>query len=189
MRQACSSHGLLYTIWFTRSGQSDLDMDFTAAEARKACQESQCDGFLGEAEIPAEILLGEGPVNNPQAQNWPELILALQDLPIEKGVVTNFGPFVKWVLENGVWVSRPAPEKSRPLIDAGWHCLTECYTAESPNSTPDRTNFYATVNLGWPKTQPVLGIYGGKTLNDFPTRDNYQNWSVWDAGTAPNLTQ
>jgi hypothetical protein len=27
----------------------------------------------------------------------------------------------------------------------------------------------------------VIGIYGGVSWDDYPTRDNYRNWSVWDA--------
>lgn len=175
MRTASINHEMPFTIWFTRSGQPGNDMDFTPAEALKACVESQCDGFLGEGEIPAEI--GPG-VPNPQEQNWPALIEVLKDVPIPKGTVTNFAPFVH---NDGL----PYPEKAKPLIDAGWHCLTECYDmGGDPSTWIERRNFYATQNLGWPRTQPVLGIYGGRTFADFPTRDQYANWSVWDAGTA-----
>ena len=151
-------------------------MDFTPAEALKACVESSCDGFLGEGEIPAE---SAPDTPNPQEQNWPALIAALEPIDIPKGVVTNFAPFTH---HDG----SPYPEKAKPLIDAGWHCLTECYDLMGdPKLWIERRNFYATANLGWPRTQPVLGIYGGRTFDDFPTRDNYENWSVWDAGTAP----
>jgi len=166
VKAACDAAGLIFTIWMTRN--------FTAAEARQAVVESGAKGFIAEAEIPSENPPG---VPNPQAQNWPELIFELSDLNIHKAVVTNFAPFVHW---DGA----PFPEKAAPLIDAGWHCMTECYLSEAPLATPERTNFYAITNLGWSETQPVLGIYGGKTYSDYPTRDNYRNWSVWDANSV-----
>lgn len=166
VKQACINNNLIYTIWMTRN--------FTAAEARQAVVESGASGFLAEAEIPPENSPG---VPNPQEQNWPELIFELSDINIFKGIVTNFAPFV---YAGGL----PWPEKAAPLINDGWHCLTECYLSESPNSTPERTDFYAKVNLGWPETQPVLGLYGGKTFADYPTRNNYRNWSVWSANSV-----
>lgn len=171
VRQACEGHAIIFTIWFTRPIDPGV--------ARQACVESGAQGFLAEAEIPSEwVNPATGQVEpKPEAQNWPALIHELSDLPIPKGVVTNFAPFVH---ANGL----PYPEKARPLIDAGWFCLTECYLAENANSTPERTDFYAKANLGWSETQPVLGIYGGKTLDDYPTRNNYRNWSVWDAASV-----
>lgn len=166
MKQACESTGLVYTIWLTRN--------FTAAEVRQACVESGAAGVSLEAEIPAENAPG---VPNPQAVNWPEVIFELSDLNIYKAVVTNFAPFVH--ADGSPW-----PEKAAPLIKAGWRCMTECYLGEAPMATPENTNWYATVNLGWSETQPVLGIYGGKTFADYPTRNNYRNWSVWDAGSV-----
>lgn len=155
-----------------------MTRNFTAAEARQACVESGAQGFLAEGEIPPETTdSGGNVISNPQEQNWPELIFELSDLNIFKGVVTNFAPFV---YHSG----KPWPEKAKPLIDAGWHCLTECYLSESPSGTPERRDFYAKVNLGWPETQPVLGLYGGKTFADYPTRDNFRNWSVWDANSV-----
>ena len=164
MKAACASVGLVYTIWLTRN--------FTAAEVLQAAVNSQCQGVIVEGEIPAEIGPGQA---NPQAVNWAELAHVMADLPIPKAVATNFAPFIH---HDGT----PAPEIAKPLIDAGWACITECYLGESPNSTPENQDFYATRNLGWPETQPVIGLYAGKTWADYPTRDNYRNWSVWDAG-------
>lgn len=162
VKAACDANGLVFTIWMTRT--------FTAAQARQACIETGAAGFIAEAEIPAEDAPG---IPKPEAQNWPELIWALQDLPIYKAVATNFAPFV---YHNGT----PYPEKSLPLVEANWKCITECYLSEAPNSTPENQAFFAN-HLGWAITQPVIGLYGGKTFADYPTRDNYPNWSVWDA--------
>lgn len=158
MRQACANEGLVFTIWITRP--------FTAQSVRQACLASQAAGVSVEGEIPGYVA---------EAVDWDELVAALADLPIAKSVVTNFAPFVN---ADGT----PAPAKAKPLVDAGWACLTECYLGEAPNSTPENQDFYATTHLGWSETQPVIGIYGGKTWSDYPTRDNYRNWSVWDAG-------
>lgn len=166
VKTACDKYGLIYTIWMTRN--------FSAAEARQAVVESQAAGFIAEAEIPPEI---DTNTPNPQEQNWPELVFELNDLNIFKAVATNFAPFV---YHDG----KPWPQKAAPLINAGWHCLTECYLSESPSGTPDRRDFYAKVNLGWSETQPILGLYGGKTFDDYPTRNNYRNWSVWDANSV-----
>lgn len=167
VREACESEGLIYTIWLQRN--------FSATEVRQACVESQCRGFLAEGEIPAESAPG---IPNPQAVNWPELIFELSDLRIYKGVVTNFAPFTH---HSGT----PYPEKARPLIDDGWSCHTECYDMDGdPQFWIERRDFFAK-QLGWPETQPVCGIYappgGGGSLDAYPTRHNYRNWSVWAA--------
>lgn len=169
VKQECDRVGLVFTIWFTRSGQPENDMDFTPAEARKALVESGAAGFLGEAEVPPELA---GGVPNPQEQNWPELIHELADLEIPKGVVTNFAPFVH---NNGT----PYPEKAKPLVDAGWHCITECFITESPNATPARGDFYAKMNLGWPETQPMVE---GWHLADYGDMSGFRNVSHWSAG-------
>lgn len=158
MTEACSSSGLVFTIWLTRP--------FDAGTVRQACLESGAAGVSLEAEIPGHV---------PEAVDWQACVDGISDLQIAKSVVTNFAPFVD---VNGY----PDPSKSKPLVDAGWACLTEAYLGEAPLATPENLDYYARAHLGWTETQPVLGIYGGKTLDDYPTRDNYRNWSVWDAG-------
>jgi hypothetical protein len=146
-------------------------MEFTPAEVRKAVVESGAAGFLGEAEVPPEI--GPG-VQNPQEQNWPDLIHELEDLPIAKGVVTNFAPFVH---HDG----SPYPEKAKPLIDAGWACVTECFITEAPNATPANTDWYAKTNLGWAETQPMVEA---RRLPDYGDLSRFRNVSHWSAGGA-----
>lgn len=51
------------------------------------------------------------------------------------------------------------PDAAKPLIDAGFWLLTECYTGDNPNLTKERLEFTGTVQLGWPSAQPVYGIY------------------------------
>lgn len=158
MRDACASQSLVFTIWLTRP--------FDPASVRQACLDSGAAGISLEGEIPGFV---------PEAVDWQACVDAIADLPIYKSVVTNFAPFVT---SEGY----PDPSKSKPLVDAGWACLTESYLGEAPNATPENLDFYARSHLGWTETQPVIGIYGGKTFDDYPTRNNYRNWSVWDAG-------
>lgn len=154
-RAACAGK-LVFTIWLTRP--------FDGAFARQMAVESQAAGILLEGEIPSE---------RPESVNWPEVIFHLADLDIAKGVVTNFAPFVK---QDG----SPWPEKARPLIDAGYACVTENFISESPNSTPDNTDHYAK-QLGWPRTQPMVE---GWRLSDYGDLSGYANVSHWDAGNV-----
>lgn len=187
VKAACEEFGLVYTIWLTRP--------FTAASARQAAVESGAAGVLLEGEIPAMnpdtswrvvqrlrqryhqvdhpgIKVGEIP--NPQAVNWPEVIFLLSDLNIFKGVVTNFSPFTH---HDGT----PYPEKAAPLINAGWACLTECYDMiGDPALWIERRKFFAG-HLGWFATQPVLGLYSGRTFASYPGYESERNWSVWAA--------
>lgn len=145
------------TIWLTRP--------FDAAAARQAAVESGCQGIILEAEIPA---------HRPEAPNWSEVTFYLQDLPIPKAVAATTSPFKH---ENGL----PWPEKARPLVDAGWAFLSQCFITESPNSTPDAMNFYATAHLGWASTQPMVE---GWRLPDYGDLSSYANVSHWDAGNV-----
>lgn len=80
--------------------------------------------------------------------------------PCPLAIVTNFSALSR--------------ENSKPLIDAGFTCLTESYMNEVPTMTPDTMNLIAR-NLGWPTSQPVAGVYpvAGK-----PTPD-YTPWADW----------
>lgn len=165
-RQACEGK-LIYTIWLTRP--------FDGAFARQMALESGAAGILLEGEIPSEWVNPEtGNVEpKPDAVNWPEVIFHLQDLDIAKGVVTNFAPFVHH--DGSLW-----PEKARPLIQAGWSCITENFISESPNSTPANTDFLAR-QLGWPRTQPMVE---GWRLPEYGDLSGFVNVSHWDAGNV-----
>lgn len=67
---------------------------------------------------------------------------------------------------------------ARPLIDAGFTCLTESYMNEAAAMTPDNMNLVAR-NLGWPTSQPVAGVYpvGG---NPPPSYAEWKDWPMAD---------
>ena len=65
-------------------------------------------------------------------------------------------------------------ENCKPLIQAGFACLTEAYMNESPGMTPDAMDANARW-LGWPTSQPVFGVY--PTASD--PSPNYDAWADW----------
>ena len=87
----------------------------------------------------------------------------LPDCPL--AVVTNFN--VPLTTPAGA----PAPAAARPLIDAGFFCLTEAYLGDNPNATPDELDFKAK-QLGWATSQPVFGVW-----NAPPSA--YAQWADW----------
>lgn len=161
IRTACTAEGIKYGIWLTRP--------FTAAEARQRVVESGADGFVAEGEIPGF---------RPEAQNWVELVFELADLDIDKGVATNWAPFVD---QAGL----PDASKAKALIEGGWHCMPYVYPAEHAGITPEQQAYYARhytheaapsvldPGVGWYAIEPVFGCYGGFKPEDFPTRGNY----------------
>lgn len=62
-----------------------------------------------------------------------------------------------------------------------WEAAQKLYVPGDWGTLPERRGFYAT-HLGWHDTQPILGLYNGYTLEDYPTRHKFRNWSIWDAG-------
>lgn len=165
-RAACEGQ-LVYTIWLTRP--------FNGALARQMAIETQCKGILLEGEIPSEWVNPEsGQIEpKPDAVDWVDVIFHLQDLQIFKGIVTNFAPFVHH--DGTLW-----PEKARPLIQAGYACVTENFITESPNSTPGNTDFLGR-QLGWGRTQPMVE---GWHLQDYGDLSGFVNVSHWDAGNV-----
>jgi hypothetical protein len=77
-------------------------------------------------------------------------------------IVTNFSTMTR--------------ENSRPLIDAGFACLTEAYMNENLSQNPD--NMHANARwLGWPTSQPVFGVYPTPSQpNPVPLYDQWQSW-------------
>ncbi len=173
VRASCHAEGLLFTIWMTRPILPD--------ECHQACVVAEPDGFVAEGEVPAHV---------PEAVDWPAVADALSDFSFPKGVATNFAPFVH---ADGT----PWPEKAKPLIDVGWHLLTECYVPEQgPSASPERRAAYArhftheyapkvlAPGTGWYATEPIVELIDGYTLADYPKLEEIAvtgGWSVWAA--------
>lgn len=97
--------------------------------------------------------------------------------PIPRAVITHFGP-----IDPGNIGLDKAREKVAPLIEAGFHCLTEAYLGDNPNATPDNLDFRAR-QLGWPRSSPVFGVYNKPA-------SAYENWFWWEGSSdylAENL--
>ena len=89
-----------------------------------------------------------------------------------KAIVTNFNLPLRD--QQGV----PQPQYSKPLIDAGFQCLTECYMGDNPNASPPRMDFTGR-QCGWASTSPVFGVYNA-TLNSYASYMNsFPGWSAY----------
>lgn len=157
-RMECENAGLVFTVWLTRP--------FTPLMAREVADVSSCAGIILEGEIPP---------GRPESVDWEHVVEEFSSYPWPKAVVTNFAPFVD--TQTGL----PRPDISAPLIDAGWHCITENFISETPTATPERTDFYATRNLGWAETQPMIE---GLRIADYGDLSRFRNVSHWDAGNV-----
>jgi hypothetical protein len=82
--------------------------------------------------------------------------------PMSKAIVTNFSTMTR--------------ENVKPLIQAGFTCLTEAYMNESLGQNPDAMDSNARY-LGWPTSQPVFGVYPTASQpNPVPLYDPWQSW-------------
>lgn len=177
VRQGCVTRGLTFGVWRTRG--------FTAQDASTDVSTLEAQLFISEAEIPAQILVDDTPHANPQAQDWNALVEALGPHRISKAVATSFSPFQSYRQEAGGWALRPDRALAQPLIDDGWYCLPYVYPAEHAGITVDEMLGYAEhYGPEWSHAEPVLGVYGGYTLDDpaFAGVSRCSGFSLWDAG-------
>lgn len=91
---------------------------------------------------------------------------------MRKAIITNFTP-----MTDGQGV--PQPQNSAPLIAAGWECLTECYIGDSAGMNPDNMNFRATIQLGWPMSQPVFGIFNEPLSTYLPYVPRFPSYGIY----------
>ena len=93
---------------------------------------------------------------------------------MRKAIITDFTP-----MTDGQGV--PVPENAKPLIDAGWECLTECYMGEpgGENRNPDNMNFRATQQLGWARSQPVFGLYNAPMTTYDPYKGRFPAYGIY----------
>lgn len=88
-----------------------------------------------------------------------------------KAIVTNFNiPLVD--------ASGPNPQACKPLIDAGFHCLTESYLGDNPQATPPNLDFLGR-NCGWKSTSPVFGVYNAPINSYSPYMSAFPGWSSY----------
>lgn len=187
--------------WPTIKAHSDADpritsgpwltRDFDGAEVEQAVLASLPDLVVLEAEVPAQIMTSNGPVENPQAPDWEDIATRLDRYDIAKAVASSFGAFQTYRLENGRWFLRPDPERAAPLIDAGWYLLPYVYPAEHQGATVAGQLFYAShYGPEWTHAEPVLGCYSGlfgSFTIDSPAFEGYDDQpgaSVWDLGSV-----
>lgn len=93
-----------------------------------------------------------------------------------RAIVTNFTPMTD---DQGV----PLWHKAAPLVEQGWTCLTEAYMGDNPNASPERLHYRATVQLGFPSSQPVFGVWN-KPLAEY---GQWMTWPGWSAYLAEYL--
>lgn len=92
-----------------------------------------------------------------------------------KAIITNFNiPIVQG--------GAPVPSAAKPLIDAGFLCLTEAYMGDNPNATPDNLDRLAR-GCGWKSSQPVFGVYNEPLITYSP----WMGWPGWSAYLAEYL--
>ena len=72
----------------------------------------------------------------------------------------------------------------RPLIEAGFACITESHVRESVGTTIEAQLDYARRVLGWPDPQPMIGLGAGATRADYPGWETYPGVSVFTAEQA-----
>lgn len=159
MREACHDHGLTFGVW---------EAEPQPGTGAAAVHAAQADHYIAQAETP---------------RDWPTIVRDFRveyPEPFPAAVVTTF---------HGIGALPDEtydPETSRPVIDAGFHCLTEAYVGVSANWTPDRLDFTGTKQFGWPRTQPTIGVFGGYTAERYVTEHNlaaYPGYFVWLAET------
>jgi hypothetical protein len=88
-----------------------------------------------------------------------------------KAVVTNFNiPLVD--------ASGPNPQAAKPLIQAGFACLTEAYIGDNPNATPTNMDLMGR-KCGWETTSPVFGVYNAPLTAYAPYMAAFPGWSSY----------
>lgn len=157
-REACHDYGLTFGVWESEP------QPFTGTVA---VDETGADHYIAQAETP---------------RNWVAIVdsfrAAYPALPA--AVVTTFGGI--GALDDGTY----DPSIAKPVIDAGFRCLTEAYVNVDAGSTPDRMRWTAIEKLGWPWAQQTIGVYGGYPAERYIVEHNladHRGYWVWLAET------
>jgi hypothetical protein len=151
-RNLCQARGIQFGIWADRG---HLNPDFIV--------DYNASFYIGEAEA--------------YATSWGPIVERASELldPERCAVVTNFGSFTK---PDGT----PSIEKARPLVEAGWACLTEAYLPEQPQLAPNpcaRLEFRAR-QLGFWRVQPCIEVINGFPASAYAElQTGHRGYSVW----------
>lgn len=158
MKSACDAFGLTFGIWESEPQPG------TGAEAVFA---TGAEHYVAQAETP---------------RDWEAIVSDFRQAyaaPFPAAVVTTFGGI--GATEDGY-----DPSVSRPVIEAGFRCLTESYVNDNPQATPDAMRWTAMEKLGWPEAQPVIGVWGDFPAERYITEHNlsaHPGYWVWLAET------
>jgi hypothetical protein len=90
--------------------------------------------------------------------------------------VTNFNTPI--VPSNDPQKMAAAQAAAKPIIDAGFACLTESYLGDNPNATPSNLDNNGR-QLGWPSTSPVFGVYNEPLSSYAPYMNSFPGWSAY----------
>lgn len=160
LREELHSRGLTFGLWEAEpqpGSGAQLANDATALGASP-------DHYTAQAETP---------------RDWEAIVADFRDAYPEMpaAVVTTFGGI--GALEGGGY----DPAVAKPVIDAGFYCLTESYQNANPQATPANLDFVATVKLGWPRSQPTIGVWGGYPASSYLGGWLPPDYWVWLAET------
>ena len=172
MAAACESYGLTFGLWEANptpgSGAQLLnDAHLIGAKA---------DHYIAQAEEP-----------KPWADIVSDFRAVYPELPA--AVVTTFwgaGAVPPGTGDDG---SNYRKADAEPIIDAGFKCLTEAYVVSNPNATPANLDWTARTHLGWPVTQPVIGVYGGYPAERYVTEQQLASWPGYWVWLAETMTR
>lgn len=154
-REALLLQGLKPGVWFT----DGRNLRLTPADAHFT---------IAEDESPADR---QGAIDS----------IPLLDPAMPKAIVSNV-----WVVKkpDGVTDVPATLATAAPLVEAGFHMITETYIRNDSGYptgvTPDSLAFIAEHHLGFPRSriQPTFGIFGGATEQDYAQwKPAWPGWS------------
>lgn len=155
MKAACDAFGLTFGVW---------ESEPQPGTGASAVMFTGAEHYIAQAETP---------------RDWVQIVEDFREIypTLPAAVVTTFGGI--GAVEGGY-----DPSISKPVIQAGFRCLTEAYQNADPGSTPDNTVWTATEKLGWPHAQPTIGVWGDYPAESyFAELRHHPGYWVWLAET------
>jgi len=141
------------------------------------------------AEVPLDASFAIAECEGPGDYDGIMAAIKHQMLPsCPKAIITNFGGLIvkdanEDLLVGGETNVPASRARAAPLVDAGFECLTEVYIRDDAGNPTGKTaesmDFIAREQLGFARSQPVFGIFGGATLPDYAQWFGWPGWSVY----------